>query len=214
MTQLTGAISKSIRKPLKLKLLALASAAALLPATVLADTNAQDGIPRTLGTPAELPFTLSGSYLSGRLAGFQKDFAQAAAFYEETLAADPSNPMLLERTFLLKLANGDVDDAIRYAADLDRGVQRNFLAQLVLGAKDVRDGNYGAAIELLKEGRNGPLAQLIRRYRTRLGLLRLWPDRRSSQDHRQPPRARVVRCLQGNPQGASSVYSRPERSCT
>ena len=68
MTQLTGAISKSIRKPLKLKLLALASAAALLPATVLADTNAQDGIPRTLGTPAELPFTLSASYLSARLA--------------------------------------------------------------------------------------------------------------------------------------------------
>ncbi|WP_422022697.1 tetratricopeptide repeat protein [Roseibium sp.] len=168
MTQLTGAISKSIRKPLKLKLLALASAAALLPATVLADTNAQDGIPRTLGTPAELPFTLSGSYLSGRLAGFQKDFAQAAAFYEETLAADPSNPMLLERTFLLKLANGDVDDAIRYAADLDRGVQRNFLAQLVLGAKDVRDGNYGAAIELLKEGRNGPLAQLS------VGIARAW----------------------------------------
>ncbi len=168
MTQLTGAVSRTGRKPFKLKLLALASAAALLPAAVLAETNAQDDSVKTFGTPADLPFTLSGSYLSGRLAGFQKDFAQGAAFFEETLAADPANAMLLERTFLLKLANGDVEDAIRYAADLDQDVHQNFLAQLVLGAKEVHDGNYDAAIKLLSEARNGPLAQLT------VGIARAW----------------------------------------
>ncbi|WP_420414669.1 tetratricopeptide repeat protein [Roseibium sp.] len=168
MTQLTGAVSKTGRKPFKLKLLALAGAALLLPAAVSAETNAQDSTAATFGTPPDLPFTLSGSYLAGRLAGFQKDFAQAAAFYEETLTADPSNAMLLERTFLLKLANGDVEDAIRYASDLDQAVQRNFLAQLVLGAKEVRDGNYDAAAALLAEARNGPLAQLS------VGIARAW----------------------------------------
>lgn len=168
MTQLTGAVSKTGRKRFKLKLLALASAAAFLPAAVFAETNAPDSALETYGTPANLPFTQWASYLSGRLAGFQKDFAQAAAFYEETLAADPTNPMLLERTFLLKLANGDVEDAIRYAGDLDQVVQRNFLAQLVLAAHEMRTGNYDQAIKLLSEARNGPLAQLS------VGIAQAW----------------------------------------
>jgi len=168
MTQVTGAVFKAGRKPLKLKLLALAGVAMLLPATVLAETNAKEGAEKTVGTPAELPFTLSGSYLSGRLAGFEKDFAQAAAFYEETLAADPTNEMLLERTFLLKLANGDIDDAVRYAIDLDHAAQRNFLAQLVLGAKEMNDGNYAAAAKFLADSRNGPLAQLS------VGIAQAW----------------------------------------
>jgi len=165
MTIVTGAVAPTDRRSFKLKLLALVSAIALLPATAAAEANAQS---QTFGTPSNLPFTLSGSYLSGRLAGFEKDYGQAAAFYEETLAADPDNTMLLERTFLLKLANGDVDQAIHYAGELAGTGQQNFLAQLTLGADEMVKGNYAEADEVFSKGRNGPLAQLS------VGISRAW----------------------------------------
>ncbi|WP_428641995.1 tetratricopeptide repeat protein [Roseibium sp.] len=165
MTQVTGAVAKMDRRPFKLKLLALVSAIALLPVAAAAETPAQT---QTYGTPSDLPFTLSGSYLSGRLAGFEKDYAQAAAFFEETLAADPSNTMLLERTFLLKLANGDVEQAVVYADEMEKAGLQNFLAQLALGGQRVADGNYADADAILESGRNGPLAQLS------TGISRAW----------------------------------------
>jgi len=165
MTQVTGAVAKMDRRPFKLKLLALVSVIALLPAAAVAETSAE---PETFGTPSDLPFTLSGSYLSGRLAGFQKDYAQAAAFYEESLAADPSNTMLLERTFLLKLANGDVEQAVVYADEMENSGLQNFLAQLALGGQRMVEGAYEEADKALSKGRNGPLAQLS------IGISRAW----------------------------------------
>lgn len=162
---MTGAVSRMHRRPFKLKLLALVSAIALMPAAAGAETSA--GV-EALGTPSDLPLTLTGSYLSGRLAGFQKDYAQGAAFFEESLAADPSNPMLLERTFLLKLANGDVEQAVVYADELEKNGLQNFLAQLAVGAQLMIDGQYAAADEALAKGRNGPLAQLS------IGISRAW----------------------------------------
>ncbi|WP_422376832.1 tetratricopeptide repeat protein [Roseibium sp.] len=165
MTNVTGAAVNTDRRPLRLKLLALVSVLALSPALAFADTNAGSQV---FGTPSGLPFTLSGSYLSGRLAGFEKDYGQAAAFYEETLAADPTNTMLLERTFLLKLANGDVEEAVHYAGELEKAGLQNFLAQLALGASDMVEGQYAKADETLSKGRNGPLAQLS------IGIARAW----------------------------------------
>ncbi|TYC56450.1 tetratricopeptide repeat protein [Rhodobacterales bacterium] len=165
MTNVTRAIAKTDRRPVRTRLLALVSALALFPAVAYAETDANSEV---YGTPSDLPFTLSGSYLSGRLAGFEKDYGHAAAFYEETLSADPDNTMLLERTFLLKLANGNVEEAVEYAGELDSADQRNFLAQLALGAKDIKEGNYEKADEELEKGRNGPLAQLS------IGISRAW----------------------------------------
>lgn len=165
MTKTTGAASTANSKPFKRKLLALVSAIALLPAAAAAETSPGSD---TYGTPANLPFTLSGSYLSGRLAGIEKDYAQAAAFFEESLAADPANTMLLERTFLLKLANGDVEEAIHYAGKMETAGLQNFLAQLALGSQKMAEGKYGEADALLEKGRNGPLAQLS------IGISRAW----------------------------------------
>lgn len=165
MIRVTSAVSRVDRRPFKLKLLSLVSAIALFPAAAHAETAATS---QTFGTPADLPFTLSGSYLSGRLAGFQKDYGHAAAFYEETLAADPTNTMLLERTFLLKLANGDVEQSVLYAGELEKAGLENFLAQLALGGQQMVDGNYQNADTALSKGRNGPLAQLS------IGISRAW----------------------------------------
>lgn len=165
MTDLAGAVSRIHRKRSRLKVLALASTMAFAPFSAFADTDSKAQV---FGTPSNLPLTLSGSYLSGRLAGFQKDYGHAAAFYEETLAADPTNTMLLERTFLLKLANGDVDEAVHYAGELENAGLQNFLAQLALGGQQIVDGNYDEADQSLAKGRNGPLAQLS------IGISRAW----------------------------------------
>jgi len=165
MTQKTGAAAIPDRRPFRQMLLALVGVIILTPAPAAAETSA-DSV--AFGTPSGLPFTLSGSYLSGRLAGFQKDYAQAAAFYEETLAADPTNTMLLERTFLLKLANGDVEEAVHYARELEQAGLQNFLAQLALGGQNIVEGKYEEADKVLSEGRNGPLAQLS------VGISRAW----------------------------------------
>nr|WP_319382608.1 tetratricopeptide repeat protein [uncultured Roseibium sp.] len=165
MTDLAGAVSRIHRKNSRLKVLALASTMAFAPFCAAADTDSKAQV---FGTPSNLPLTLSGSYLSGRLAGFQKDYGHAAAFYEETLAADPTNTMLLERTFLLKLANGNVDEAVHYAGELENAGLQNFLAQLALGGQQIIDGNYDEADQSLANGRNGPLAQLS------IGISRAW----------------------------------------
>lgn len=165
MTNLAGAVSRMDFKNSRLKALALVSAIALTPVSAIAET---DSTSQVFGTPSNLPLTLSGSYLSGRLAGFQKDYGHAAAFYEESLAADPTNTMLLERTFLLKLANGEVDDAVHYAGELEKAGLKNFLAQLTLGGQRIVEGSYPEADETLAAGRNGPLAQLS------VGISRAW----------------------------------------
>ncbi|WP_306145327.1 tetratricopeptide repeat protein [Roseibium sp. MMSF_3412] len=165
MTDLAGVVSRIDRKGSRLKVLALASTIAFAPFSAIADTDSKAQV---FGTPSNLPLTLSGSYLSGRLAGFQKDYGHAAAFYEETLAADPTNTMLLERTFLLKLANGDVEEAVHYAGELENAGLQNFLAQLALGGQHIVDGNYDEADQSLAKGRNGPLAQLS------IGISRAW----------------------------------------
>ncbi|MEP3259921.1 MAG: tetratricopeptide repeat protein [Roseibium sp.] len=168
MTKLTSASNKAAlrAKPdqSRLKRLALTTAIALFTAQLplslnaLADTHG-DQTPH-YGTPLDLPITLSGSYLAGRLAGLENDFSFAAAFFQETLVADPDNEMLLERTFILKLANGDIVEAVNYATELERLGVQNFLARLARGADAVARAQYGEAITLLAPTRAGPLAQL------------------------------------------------------
>ncbi len=164
-TPVTAAAEKTSRSYRKAAFTALVCALTLAPATAHSETNAQAP---AFGTPSELPRTLSGSYLSGRLAGMERDFGHAAAFFEESLSADPANTMLLERTFLLKLANGDIEKAHVYASELRNVGLENFMAHLVLGGQDLLDGNYDAADAALSSARNGPLAQLS------VGIARAW----------------------------------------
>ena len=64
---------------------------------------------------AELPTTLTGTYLSARVAQEEQDLALAAHFYAQALEKEPDNQTLLERTFALTLAVGDHDVAFKLA---------------------------------------------------------------------------------------------------
>ncbi|NBN63614.1 tetratricopeptide repeat protein [Pannonibacter tanglangensis] len=163
MTNVTNAPGKprtTYRSRLRVLLTTTLVALALPSLSLPALANSQPEPPR-YGTPDDLNITLSGSYLSGRLATRLNDFASAAAFFEETLATDPDNVDVLERTFMLKLANGEIDIAMELAADMDALKVSNFLAHAVTAIGHAQDGKFRTASSALKaDPGGGPLAEL------------------------------------------------------
>ncbi|MFC3694975.1 tetratricopeptide repeat protein [Chenggangzhangella methanolivorans] len=104
--------------------------------------------------------TLTGNYLAGRVAGASRDAGAAATFFRAALKSDPRNAELLERTFLLTLADGDGDGAMRLAERVVATDPSNRIARLALAARSIRTHNYGAARHHLSRGAKGPLADL------------------------------------------------------
>ncbi|HEY0835873.1 MAG TPA: tetratricopeptide repeat protein [Azospirillum sp.] len=74
--------------------------------------------PATAGTPADAPASATGSYLAGRFAQNQDDWRAAAQFLSHALTADPGELSLLRRTYMLRLSEGRIDDAIDLAKRL------------------------------------------------------------------------------------------------
>ncbi len=139
------------------------TALTLLAAPALAEAKSEP-----VGTAAELPVTLSGSYLSARIAGQNNDIANAAAFYREALEVDPGNPFLLDRAFVLDLANGSIEPALELAERLIADQPDHFLARLALAADAVRKDDYATAVRYMEAGGRGPLAELT------AGLVTAW----------------------------------------
>ncbi len=70
--------------------------------------------------------TLTGTYLSAKLAQDDQDLALAAHFYAQALEKEPENSLLLERNFALTLAVGKHDVAFKLA---DRMAEMNALKE-------------------------------------------------------------------------------------
>lgn len=104
--------------------------------------------------------SLAGNYLAGRVAGSDRDAASAAAYFRAALRDDPRNAELLERTFLLTLAEGDGDAAMRLAERVVASDPANRIARLALAARALRTHNYSSARHHLSQGGKGPLADL------------------------------------------------------
>ncbi|GBD46901.1 tetratricopeptide repeat protein [Methylopila sp. Yamaguchi] len=104
--------------------------------------------------------SLAGAYLAGRVAGAQRDVDAAAAFFRAALKADPRNPQLLERAFLLSLAEGGEGEAMRLAERVVAADPTNRVAQLALAVRALKTGSYGSARSALERGARGPLADL------------------------------------------------------
>ena len=123
---------------------------------------------QTIGTAPGLPVTLSGSYLSGLLAGRSRDFANASAFFGEALEIDPGNPFLLDRAFVLKLANGDLADALTLAERLFAEQPSHFLARLMITVEAMRENRAGEARTLMENQGRNPFTALTS------GLMAAW----------------------------------------
>lgn len=109
----------------------------------------------------EVSSSLYGNYLAGRFAGAVRDTRDAAIFYERALKKDPDNDVILERAFLLKVADGQVGPAAGLAEKIVEHDSGNRLAQLVLGAEAFRKGKFASARAHLAQSRNGPVTTLI-----------------------------------------------------
>ncbi|APE42639.1 hypothetical protein BOO69_03790 [Sulfitobacter alexandrii] len=101
----------------------------------------------TMLTPPAQAQSVAGSYLAGRHAAVNSDYEEAARYYTEALAQDPTNAELMESGTLALLSLGDVEKALPLARALEEKNHRSQVARLVLTADLAKKGDYQALLE-------------------------------------------------------------------
>ncbi|MDJ0931997.1 tetratricopeptide repeat protein [Breoghania sp.] len=109
---------------------------------------------------SKYPQTLSGNYLATLVAHGNHDIAKAAEFFSHALEKDPNSKFLLGRTFTLKLANGDVAQALQLADHVVKIDNDNLLGRLALGVSAMKERSYAGARKNFNQVGDGPLAHL------------------------------------------------------
>ncbi len=104
--------------------------------------------------------SLVGSYLAGRFARGENEPGQAAQFYRNALARDPTNVVLLEQTFLMEATGGNWSQALRYAERLVKIKKNHRTARMLLGISEFKAQNYDKARTHFKLGGTGPIGEL------------------------------------------------------
>ena len=137
--------------------LALALVSSLALAVAARAMQTQESPPFSEYEPAE---SLEGNFLSAYIAGASRDTAAAASFYKEAVKGDPRNAELLERAFVSLLADGSLPDAFRAAERLSSKDGANGLAQLALGVRQIKAGQWAAARQNFTKSGRGAAADL------------------------------------------------------
>lgn len=123
-------------------------------AAALLTTAAAGAVPSfAAGTPGTGPAattTAIGSYLAGRFAQNQDDWGSAARYMELALAADPGDLALMRRTFLLKLGEGRIGEAVALARKLVERDPNGPFAITTLIADDLVVGKLADAKALVR----------------------------------------------------------------
>lgn len=104
--------------------------------------------------------SFSGNYLAGRSATKLRDNAIAADYFGNALKSDGENPLLIERVFLLELADGDLTSAENYAARVLAFNSQQRMARIVLGLKDFRLRHYRDARRNFQAAAYTPVGEL------------------------------------------------------
>ncbi len=104
--------------------------------------------------------SVSGSFLAARHAGVERDAAAAAAYYRAALRGDPRNGELLSRVFLAVLANGEVEEAVKFAERVVQTDKNDRIARLVLGVRALKQKQYPVARKELSQSIRGPITDL------------------------------------------------------
>ncbi|WP_342642990.1 tetratricopeptide repeat protein [Rhodoligotrophos ferricapiens] len=112
--------------------------------------------------------SLSGSYLAGQFASQTRDIDQAARYFADAFEQDPTNPLLLERSFVAELGAGNVLRAEMLAKRLIVINSRHRLAHIVLGLADLRRGAETSARKHFEQAAYTPIGELTS------GLLTAW----------------------------------------
>lgn len=104
--------------------------------------------------------SFSGSYLAGRSATKLRDNALAADYFGTALKTDRDNPLLIERVFLLELANGDMPAAENFAQKVLAFNSQQRMARIVLGSRDFRARRYADARRNYEQAAYTPVGEL------------------------------------------------------
>src|ERR1700738_2248262 len=121
-----------------------------------ADNSAQFPSSRDLKS-----LTTSGSYLAARHASVERDSNSAATFYRSALRSDPKNNELLDRAFISSLADGDIDEAVKFADRILTIDKSNRVARLVVGVRDLKLKKYAAAQLNINQSILGRITDLV-----------------------------------------------------
>ena len=110
-----------------------------------------------------------GDYLAARYAGSQHETKIADQYFDRTLEAEPANPIVLERAFMVSLNGGDMDRAVELARRLTKVVPDHRMSRLVLSLAAIKDGNYKEAQKEIGSARAGGLHRPCRLAHRSLG---------------------------------------------
>ena len=92
----------------------------------------------------------AGNYLAGRHAQKKRDFSSASQLLEKALKDSPENSRLLRRTFLTKLADGEIASAVAMGRTIAAREKSAPIAKLILVVDAIGKGDLAAAEEALK----------------------------------------------------------------
>lgn len=105
--------------------------------------------------------TITGDYLSGRLAAGLNDIDAAADRYGAAVVDRPDNEDLVRSAFLYHLAAGEIDAAAPFAEKLAASKDRDGLAQFALAAIRLKRGDLIGARALLQQQTAEPFTKSI-----------------------------------------------------
>ncbi|MBN8966967.1 MAG: tetratricopeptide repeat protein [Rhizobiales bacterium] len=144
--------------------IATAAVASLVIGSLTGPALAQPGVDKvtTYPTRSDLQgLTAAGSYLAARRASVERDAAAAAAFYRTALRLDPKNNELLDRAFISSVADGDIDEAVKYAERILAVDKSNRVARLVVGVRALKQKQYTLAQQNINQSVRGPITDLV-----------------------------------------------------
>ncbi|OJW63575.1 MAG: hypothetical protein BGO65_14170 [Afipia sp. 64-13] len=144
--------------------IATAAVASLVIGALAGPALAQPGVDKVATYPTSHDLqglTAAGSYLAARRASVERDAAAAAAFYRTALRLDPKNNELLDRAFISSVADGDIDDAVKYAERILAVDKTNRVARLVVGVRALKQKNYATAQQNINQSVRGPITDLV-----------------------------------------------------
>lgn len=91
--------------------------------------------------------SVAGAYLAGRHAAVRSNYQQAARYYAEALARDPSNVELLESTSLSLLSLGEIEKAQPLARRLELANQNSQVARMLIMSELTVAEDYAALLK-------------------------------------------------------------------
>jgi tetratricopeptide (TPR) repeat protein len=96
-------------------------------------------------TPSYPEKTLSGSFLAGRVAQNEGDWARASEFLKEAIQDDPENMDLKRRAMILVMGSGQAEQAITMARDAIAAGDKTSLPRLFLLLEPLKKNDFAAA---------------------------------------------------------------------